>query len=446
MINFGTGIIDGWAPSDIIRNNTVVNTMNRDALQATGIFIWGDAANNKVYNNTIQNALTGIQLNSLTINNLVKNNIFWRATVDINNQGTGNILSNNLCPSGGAACPVTTNPQFVNESDPVDPDLHLQSTSPARDAGATLSDVLTDFDEVSRPQGSSYDIGAYEFITSAAVSLTVNPTTVSPGGSVTVTWSNVASPTINDWLGIYAQGTADTSYLNWVYTSSCTMTTGITAKASGSCSMTMPLTAGTYEIRLFSNGGYTKLATSPAITVTLASSGPIAYYKLDETSGFTASDSAGTNPGSLVNGPIWQPTGGQIAGALAFNGVDDAVSLTNLPVSTIAGDNTTVAFWMYWNGGQSGFAMPFGFNLYDLAFESTTNSFGFNSANSDLWGIPDTGLAGRWVHVAAVFTNGVLSSNDLYMDGVKQTLTQRKSTSGSRTVSVQSVLTRSALS
>jgi parallel beta-helix repeat protein len=41
-------------------------------------------------------------------------------------------------------------------------DFHLQSTSPAIDAGTTISEVTTDKDGTTRPQGSAYDIGAYE--------------------------------------------------------------------------------------------------------------------------------------------------------------------------------------------------------------------------------------------------------------------------------------------
>jgi len=51
----------------------------------------------------------------------------------------------------------------------------------------------------------------------------------------------------------------------------------------------------------------------------------IAYWKLDEAQGTAAADSAGTHDGTLVGDPIWQPTGGKIAGALQSDGVDDCV-------------------------------------------------------------------------------------------------------------------------
>jgi hypothetical protein len=42
-------------------------------------------------------------------------------------------------------------------------DFHLQSDSPAIDAGLSIPSLLSDFDGVPRPQGLAYDIGAYEF-------------------------------------------------------------------------------------------------------------------------------------------------------------------------------------------------------------------------------------------------------------------------------------------
>jgi len=48
-----------------------------------------------------------------------------------------------------------------------------------------------------------------------------------------------------------------------------------------------------------------------------------AYWRLDETEGPVAADSAGSNNGTLVGDPVWQPAGGQIKGALQLDGVDD---------------------------------------------------------------------------------------------------------------------------
>ncbi|MHC4173337.1 MAG: right-handed parallel beta-helix repeat-containing protein [Planctomycetota bacterium] len=53
---------------------------------------------------------------------------------------------------------------------------------------------------------------------------------------------------------------------------------------------------------------------------------PLAHWKLDETEGNIAHDSAGNKDGILNCEPLWQPSGGMIDGALEFDGVDDHVS------------------------------------------------------------------------------------------------------------------------
>jgi len=53
--------------------------------------------------------------------------------------------------------------------------------------------------------------------------------------------------------------------------------------------------------------------------------GLIAQWKLDESEGTIAYDSAGTNNATLVGDPVWQPTGGWLDGALELDGIDDGV-------------------------------------------------------------------------------------------------------------------------
>jgi hypothetical protein len=57
--------------------------------------------------------------------------------------------------------PINGNPLFV---DPANNNFHLQSGSPAKDAGYnTSSTVVRDFDGIPRPQGPAVDIGAFEY-------------------------------------------------------------------------------------------------------------------------------------------------------------------------------------------------------------------------------------------------------------------------------------------
>jgi hypothetical protein len=48
-------------------------------------------------------------------------------------------------------------------------DFRLTAGSPLIDAGATLAEATVDFDGLARPRGSGYDIGAYEFRSSASL-------------------------------------------------------------------------------------------------------------------------------------------------------------------------------------------------------------------------------------------------------------------------------------
>ncbi len=52
----------------------------------------------------------------------------------------------------------------------------------------------------------------------------------------------------------------------------------------------------------------------------------IAHWKLDETEGSIAYDSAGDNSGTLNGNPLWRPVVGKVDGALEFDGTDDYVS------------------------------------------------------------------------------------------------------------------------
>jgi parallel beta-helix repeat protein len=107
--------------------------------------------NCKVFNNTVYNNATGVDVWSSASGTLIKNNIVYGNTRAINNNGIATSLSNNL----------TIDPEFVS---PSNYDFRLQSTSPAIDAGVSLTEVATDIRGTSRPQNASYDIGAFEVL------------------------------------------------------------------------------------------------------------------------------------------------------------------------------------------------------------------------------------------------------------------------------------------
>ena len=95
-----------------------------------------------------------------------------------------------------------------------------------------------------------------------APSVSASPSTVARGSAVTATWSNVASPTSLDWVGLYpSSSTPNGSYLAFVYTGGA---------AGGSKALTIPASVApgsTYQLRLFTNNSFSRLATSGSFTV-----------------------------------------------------------------------------------------------------------------------------------------------------------------------------------
>lgn len=159
-------------------------------------------------------------------------------------------------------------------------------------------------------------------------------------------------------------------------------------------------------------------------------------------------DSSGNNRhGQAIGAPLPSPTLGTPArpgrpGTCtygSFPGPRDgggALSIGGLPVNLAAGAKTSVSFWMYWDGTDS--VMPIGWFRHDLWLVG--GHFGFNTGNSDVFGIASAGLANRWVHVVAVFTNGNVAADELYIDGVAQAMSQRQSTPNNATAVVDATL------
>lgn len=71
----------------------------------------------------------------------------------------------------------------------------------------------------------------------------------------------------------------------------------------------------------------------------------VAWWKFDEAEGGNAGDSSGNDfVGTLIGNPQWQPTGGKVGGALAFDGDDDFVECVDEELN-ISGA-LTIAAWI----------------------------------------------------------------------------------------------------
>jgi len=116
--------------------------------------------------------------------------------------------------------------------------------------------------------------------------LTVSAPMVTTSGGMDVAWTGIATPTATDWIGLYTPGAPDTVFLAWSYVS-CTQTPGA-ARAAGACPFLIPagLAPATYELRLFANNVFTRLATSALFTVT--ATGPLLSVSLGAVNAVTA--------------------------------------------------------------------------------------------------------------------------------------------------------------
>jgi hypothetical protein len=97
--------------------------------------------------------------------------------------------------------------------------------------------------------------------TSGAAALSVSATNVASGASVTVTLTGGAGGSL-DWMSLAAVGAPDSSYVQYTYVGA-----GITTRT---WTVAMPAAGGTYEFRLYVGGGFTRAATSAAVTVQAA--------------------------------------------------------------------------------------------------------------------------------------------------------------------------------
>ena len=174
-----------------------------------------------------------------------------------------------------------------------------------------------------------------------------------------------------------------------------------------------------YRVSAMNSGGVSA-ASNVASARTLIGA-PVAYLKLDESSGTTASDSSPNgNHGTLVNGPLW--TTGQFDNALDLDGVDDHVTL---PAGVVAGvRDFTIAGWVKLDSLDNwSRVFDFGANTSTYMFLSPSNGatrklrFAISTSGGPGEQIIDGPSAlplGVWTHVAVTHSG---NTGTLYVNG-----------------------------
>lgn len=162
---------------------------------------------------------------------------------------------------------------------------------------------------------------------------------------------------------------------------------------------------GTVSITCISNSG---------LVLHLDAANPASYSG----SGTTWNDLSGNGSNvTLTNTTFNSANGGSIVfnGTSAYANFDANIGNTNV---------VTVEMWVKTNASTGG--MYFGFDTYN-AWTSGGN-LGYNTANSDQYGIPSTkvdyyGLVGSWRHLVFVMYDGSRTNNKIFINGESQDLT-----------------------
>ena len=138
------------------------------------------------------------------------------------------------------------------------------------------------------------------------------------------------------------------------------------------------------------------------------------YWKLDESTGPTASDSSGNgNTGTWQTTPVW--TAGKIGNAASFSGTG-TINITIPNSSSLAQVNSTkvsVSVWMYTTSNTAQRVISKDANTYYLYYDGTKIHWAINDV-----GYNDAGYAvstNAWHHIVGTYDG---SNRRLYVDGV----------------------------
>jgi PKD repeat protein len=256
---------DGVSDS-IIRNNLMYNN------HASGISLYGGdsaecSSRDQVYNNTIimpSNGRWAINIPSAgggqpshpTGNSLVNNLLYsfhsWRGVITVWGPGAlavsdYNVVMDRFSPDEDATVLTlaewqalgfdahsflaTPDALFTN---PAADDYHLKTGSPAIDTGTNLAEVTSDLEGLSRPQGSSTDIGCYEVFAGPLPPTADFSTDVTAGPRpLAVTFTDQSSNSPASWTWDFGDsGTAATQNPTHDYAALGSYTVSLTAANS----------------------------------------------------------------------------------------------------------------------------------------------------------------------------------------------------------------------
>jgi hypothetical protein len=293
---------DGILLSTNCQDANVFNNILYDTglLEYAGIRVNTAAAspNIKIYNNVVYHCGEGDGTGGILIENCAVGGVTARDNIIYQNSGvpywsfgvgTNAVVASNNCYYGNGNGPtwdtnrVNSNPLLV---DLINHDFHLQSTSPAKDAGYDTTTIVTrDYDGIARPQSTAVDIGAYEYAVDS-----IPPAAVTDLGASSVTSTTV----VLGWTAPGNDGNFGRAASYDIRYSASTITTDADwASATQVSGEPSPSSAGTIEI--FTVSGLTASTT---------------YYFALKTTDYAANTSSISNVASATTSAVSSGGGG----------------------------------------------------------------------------------------------------------------------------------------
>lgn len=427
----------------------IINNIFYDNVSGYAIKINGGSSH-QIINNTFADPNPGrrghmaIGVGSVVTNTLIQNNISYKPnTAMVDNFSSGNdiIMKNNVTDSSQLAddmSGIKASNNITNAAllftDAGSRDYTLQSGSDGIDYGLAALAPSVDHSGNLRPQGSSYDAGAYEYggttsisedTTAPAIPSNLQAAAIS-SSQIDLTWTASTDNVGVTGYKIYRDGTQITTTTNTSYSD-----TGLSPSTTYSYAVSAYDAAGNESAQSTASQAATDSgAFEPPPTYT---SNLVAHWKLDETSGQTINDSSGSNNGYLGADNTAEAADparitGKFNNGLQFDGIDDLATISNSEDLNNLSAFTYTA-WIYptgFGGGGYGRIISKESSLLNeahfLVNGPSGNTFGIginNTAGSNfgtLAGYNSISL-NAWQHVAVTYDDSGDRKVRLYLNG-----------------------------
>jgi Putative Ig domain/Right handed beta helix region/Dockerin type I domain len=197
--------------------------------------------NNTLYNNSYEGISLGnySYISSAVIRNNILDGSSNAILIAMSGSGSNVTVDHNLFYNSGSYNSsniygtnyIQANPLLTNPAS----NFALQLGSPAIDAGASVGAPFTDYMGTARPQGSGYDIGAYEYIVST------------PPVSLAITTNSLPNAIVGMAYSQSLTATGGTSPYTWKIVSG-TLPVGLSLSSSGVISGTTTTAAGPISV------------------------------------------------------------------------------------------------------------------------------------------------------------------------------------------------------